>query len=130
MSALQSTEILALLRHRLQVRSQRGLGNRFDVVVVILLPLDERSHVDRRDDPRFKSQTSQRSADKMRAETRLHPDHASRQGFKGGVQRQTLDPSSQDQSALRIEPNQMKDVLADVDANHRQVRKVIQRWQS
>lgn len=75
--------ILALLRHGLQVRSKGGLGNRFGIIVIVLLTLDEWLDVNRRDDPRLKPQTSQRSADKMRAETRLHPNNASRQLLKG-----------------------------------------------
>jgi hypothetical protein len=42
---------LALLCDEAHVRSQRRLRDGFGVVVIVLLPLRERLHVDRRDDP-------------------------------------------------------------------------------
>ena len=58
MQRLQVQLILALLRHRLQVGSERSLGDRFSIIVVILLTFDERPDIDRWDDPRLKSQAA------------------------------------------------------------------------
>ena len=52
-TGLQVELILALLLDEPQVRSQRRLGDRLGIVVVVLLPLHERLDVDRRDDPRL-----------------------------------------------------------------------------
>ena len=124
MQCLQVQLILALLCHGLQIWTQCGLGNRFGVIVILLLTLDERPDIDRRDNPRLKTQATQRAAHKVRTETRLHPDHTPWQSLEGFAQRETLDLLPQHQITLRIEPNQMKDVLAYVDADHRQVRMV------
>ena len=79
MASLQIELILGLLPHRSQVRSQRRLGDRLGVVVVVLLPLHERLHVDRRDDPRLVAELAQGAADEMSAEAGFHADHAGRQ---------------------------------------------------
>ena len=57
----------------------------------------------------------------MGAETRLHRDDALRQLLKGGSQSQTLDLPAQDHLPGAVETDQMKPVLADVDADHRKV---------
>jgi hypothetical protein len=67
MTGLQIELVLALLLDCTQVRPQRGLGDRLGIVVVVLLPFNERSDVDRRDDPRLMPQSAEHSADKMRA---------------------------------------------------------------
>ena len=77
MAGLQVELVLGLLAHDAQVRPQGGLGDRLGVVVVVLLALHERLHVDRRNDPRLVAQLAQRPADEVRAEARFHADDAS-----------------------------------------------------
>jgi len=67
MTRLQVELILALLLDDTQVRSQRRLGNCLGIVVIVLLPLQERFDVNRRDDPRLVSQRAEHPADKVRA---------------------------------------------------------------
>lgn len=45
------------------VRSQRRFGNRFGVIVIVLLTFDERLHVDRRNDARLMAEPAQAAAD-------------------------------------------------------------------
>jgi len=59
------TMILCLLAHGAQVRPQGCFGNRLSVVVVVLLPLHERLHIDRRNNPRRMAQLPQGPADKV-----------------------------------------------------------------
>ena len=66
--------------------TQRSLGNRFGVIVVVLLPLDERSDIDSRDDPRLKTQAAQCTAHKVGTQTRLHPNHTLWQSLEGFAQ--------------------------------------------
>jgi hypothetical protein len=60
----------------------------------------------------------------VRTQTRLHSDNTPWQCLEGGGQSQPLDPPPQHQSALRIKSHQMKHILADVDANNRQIGQV------
>src|SRR5690348_9638559 len=73
MTGLQIELVLAFLLHCTQVRPQRGLGNRLGIVVIVLLPFNERSDVDRWDDPRLMAQSAEHSADKMRAQASWRP---------------------------------------------------------
>ena len=66
MAGLQVELILCLLADDAQIRPQSRLGDGFSVVVIVLLPLDERLDVNCRNDPRFMSECPQRSADEMR----------------------------------------------------------------
>jgi hypothetical protein len=72
MTRLQVELILALLLDDTQVRSQRRLGNCLGIVVVVLLPLQERFDVNRRDDPRLVPQRAEHPADEVRAQTVIH----------------------------------------------------------
>src|SRR6516165_7216030 len=79
MAGLQVELILRLLADNAQIRPQGRLGDGFGIVVIVLLPLDERLDVNCRNDPRLMSERPQRSADEMRAEARFHADDARRQ---------------------------------------------------
>ena len=50
---LQVELVLALLLDEAQVRPHRRLSNGLGIVVIVLLSLNERLHVDCRDDPRL-----------------------------------------------------------------------------
>ena len=120
MEGLEVELVLRLLADDPQIRSQSGLRDRLGVVVVVLLPLYERLHIDRRDDPRLVTQLTQRPADKVGAEARLHADHARRQPFKGLQERQALDLATKSNLAVRAKTNNVEDFLADIDADRGQ----------
>lgn len=111
MQGLKVELILTLLRNGPKVGPQRRFCDRLSVVVVVLLPLVERLHVNRRDDPRFEPHALQDSADIMGAEASLHSNDAARKLLENGIQGQALDLLAHDQLAAPIEPDQVK-VLA------------------
>ncbi len=78
MQCLQVELVLRLLWHAFEVRAQYRLGNRFGIVVVVLLPLVERLGVLGRDDARFKAKFAQRAADKMGTQARFQADDTPR----------------------------------------------------
>lgn len=59
MQGLKVELVLRLLAYDAQVGPQCGLCDCLGVVVVVLLSLDERLHIDRRDDPRLVTQLTQ-----------------------------------------------------------------------
>jgi hypothetical protein len=122
---LQVELILALLGDGAQVRPQGSFRDRLGIVVVVLLPFVERLDVDRRDDPRLEAHSAQCPADEMRAQAGLHADDATRKLLEGAGQGKTLDLLPQDALAIRIEPDEMEDVLPDIDANDHKRRGVV-----
>ena len=79
MASLQIELVLRLLSNDTQVRSERGFSDRLGIVVVVLLPLHERLHIDRRNDARFVPESAQRTADEMRTEAGFQAYDALRQ---------------------------------------------------
>jgi hypothetical protein len=59
MTGLQIELVLALLFDPAQIRSQRCLGDRLGIIVIVLLPLDEGFDIDRRDDKRLMCQRAE-----------------------------------------------------------------------
>ncbi len=102
------------LRHKTE--AQRHFRNRLGIVVVFLLTLVERFHVNRWNDPGLKSQPTQGTADEMRAHTSFHPDDITRQTLKHRHQRQPLYLLSQHKLAIVVMANQMKDIFVIFDA--------------
>src|SRR5206468_86862 len=82
--------------------------------------LREGLHVDRRDDARRVSEPAQRAADEVGAEACLEPDDARRQLGELALQRQSLELLAQDNLPLRVEADDVENVLADVDADGRE----------
>lgn len=97
-----------------------GLCNGLGVVVVVLLSLHERLHIDRRDDPGLMAKLPQSTADKVHAETSLHADDAGRQSLEDLKERQSLDLATESDLAVSAETDDMEDFLADVDADRGQ----------
>ena len=64
MEGLEVELVLRLLAYDAQIRPQCGLCDRLGIVVVVLLSLYERLHIDRRDDPRLVTQMTQRPVTK------------------------------------------------------------------
>ena len=120
MECLQVELILAFLWHCRQVRSQGRLCNSFGVIIVILLPLDKRLHINGGDDTRFEPEPTQGSTDKVSTEARFHANDASWQSFEGLQQGQSFDLLTQNKLAVKIKANKMECVLADIDTNRHQ----------
>ena len=91
--------------------------DRLGVVVIVLLSLQDRFHVDRWDDPRFVAQAAQRAADEMGAQTRLHADDARRKPLEHADQRKSFDLPPQHDLAVCVEADDVEDVLPDIDAD-------------
>src|SRR5829696_8268400 len=89
-AGLQVELILRLLGHAAQVRAQGRLRDGLGIVVVVLLPLDERLHVDGRNDPRLVAEGAQGAADKVGAQARFHADHAGGSFLKVSVRASRL----------------------------------------
>ena len=96
---------------------QRRFGDRLGVVVVVLLSLHERLHIDRRDDPRLVAELAQGAADEMGAEAGLHADDAWRQLLERLGERQPLDLAAERDLAVSAEADEVEDFLADIDAD-------------
>ena len=117
MAGLQVELILRLLADNAQIRPQGRLGDGFGIVVIVLLPLDERLDVNCRNDPRFMSERPQRSADEMRAEARFHADDAGRQFLECFGKRQPLDLSTERDLPIGVKADNMKNIFSNVDAD-------------
>ncbi len=120
MESLQVELILAFLGDCRQVRPQGCFRNSLSIIVVILLPLDERLHINGRNNSRLKSQLAQGSADKVSAQARFHADNAYWELFESLQQGKSLYLLAQNKLAIIIKANQMKCVLADIDTNRHQ----------
>ena len=118
--SLQVELVLGLLAYGVQIGSKSSLRDRFGIVVVVLLTLDEGPGILRRDDAWRMTEPAERSGDEMRAETRLHPDDASRQLLKCLDQRQSLDLPAEGDLASMIKADKVENVLADIDADDAQ----------
>src|SRR5579871_6632292 len=115
MEGLEVELVLRLLTDYAQIGPQYGLSDRLGIVVVVLLSLYERLHVDRRDDPRLVTQSPQRPADKVGAEARLHADDARRQPSECLNERHPLDLTTKSNLAVRAKANDVEDFLAYVE---------------
>ena len=69
---------LALHRHEAHGRALRRLADRFGIRRIVLLPLDERLHVSRRDQPHLVPELADLAGPVMRSGARLHRDNAAR----------------------------------------------------
>src|SRR4051794_38763821 len=121
-AGLQIELVLALLLDQAQVRAQGRLGDCLGVVVVVLLPFQERFDVDRRDDPRLVPQGPQRPADKMRAQAGFHADDTSGPLLERPFEIQPPDLLAKSNLPVGPEPDQVKNLLADIDADDGQWR--------
>jgi len=121
MHRLQIQLILRLLTDALQVGPQRCLSNTFGIVLVILLALHERLGVLGRNYPWLKTQFTERATNKMRAEACLHADDAARQLLENVNERQTLDLASKNDLPVPIETDDVKNILANIDADRREL---------
>jgi hypothetical protein len=84
------------------------------VVIVVLMALVERLHVDGRNDPRIETHSPMRPAEEMGAETRFHTDNAPGEQLEVVVRAGRL-ICLRSTKASSVKPDQMKSILADVD---------------
>src|SRR5680860_23808 len=119
MKCLQVQLILRLLIDASKIGTQRCFGNPFCIIVVILLPLDEGLGINRWNNPWLKAKLAQCSTDKVSAQTCFHTNNTTRKRFKYLDQCQALDLAAQDNVAIRVKANKVKDVLADINADGR-----------
>src|SRR4051812_29357927 len=93
------------------------------IVVVVLLSLQEGFDIDRWDDPRLVPQRAQPPTDKGRAQAGFHANNTGRQLLKRLFQIQPPDLLAKSNLPVGPEPDEMKNLLANVDADHRQWRR-------
>ena len=98
-------------------RALYRLGDCFCVAKVVLLPLRIGPHVFRRHQPRVVALHLQSAAQVMGANAGLHPDQARRHVRKSCLDLAARPPLPQHDRATLVEADDMKRVLADVDAH-------------
>jgi len=105
MEGLEVELVLRLLSDYAQIGPQRGLSNRLGVIVVVLLSLYERLHIDRRDDPRLVPQLAQRPADQVGTEALFDADDARGEPSECLSERQSLDLPTKSNLAIDAKAN-------------------------
>jgi hypothetical protein len=109
---------LGLHRNKAHRRPLRGFANGLHVSHVVLLALDERLHVFRRDQPDLMPELSDLPSPVMRAPAGLESHHARLQGCE---ERQHLGSRrllAEDDLSRRVGPVSLKGMLRDVQPNH------------
>jgi hypothetical protein len=76
-----------------------------------------RLHIDRRDDPWLVPELAKDATDEVRTEASFHAHDAGQECFEGINQRKALDLATERDLACRVEGDEVKDVLADIDAD-------------
>src|SRR6516165_7637639 len=104
-------------RHKLHGRSLHRFRDCLGVAVVVLVSLEERLHVLRRDQTHIVTKSCNLSCDKMRAGTGFHPDQAARDVAEPPSKLMTGYLLLQNNRTALVEPNQMERVLTNVDAD-------------
>src|SRR6516165_9412656 len=102
-------------RERTRCRASRSICS--GVAVVVLVSLEGRLHVLRRDQTRIVTKSCNLSCNKMRAGTGFHPDQAAWDVAEPPSKLMTGYLLPQNNRTALVEPNQMERVLADVDPN-------------
>lgn len=117
MAGLQVELLLAHLTHGAQVGAKGSFCDRLGVVVVVLLTLHERLHIDSWNDAWLMAELAQSTADEVRTQAGFHPDDARWQLLERLDQRQPLDLTAECDLAVSAEANEVEDFLADIDAD-------------
>src|SRR6266545_2817267 len=116
--AMQSQQIHLLWRldrHEVHGRPLHRFRNRLGIAVVVLVTLEERLHVLRRDQTRVVAERCKLPADVMRARAGLHADQAARNIGETAFELTTRYLLLQDDYTPLIEANEVEGVLAEVD---------------
>src|SRR3954447_8329523 len=94
-----------------------GLADRFGIGHVVLLPLDERLHVRRRDQLHRVAKLGDLAPPIMRAATRLHGHRARRQCCQEREKLAAAQFLAKDHRARAVSPMELKDVLGEIEAD-------------
>ena len=105
--------------HEVHGRALHGLGNRFGIPVVVLVPLEERLDVLRRDQAHVMAERLQLPADVVGARAGLHADQAARDIGQPAFELAARDLLLQHNRAALVEADEVERGLADVDADRR-----------
>jgi hypothetical protein len=119
MDRLQIELLHRLERHEPHGRPLDGFANRFGIQQIILLRLDERLHVLRRDQSHVVSLRGQNPSEVVRATAGFHPHETGRKVRQRSNQLRPRALSPNDNPAARIKPDEVNAVLADVNADRR-----------
>src|SRR6266516_2249170 len=116
--AMQSQQIHLLGRldrHKMHGWPLHGFRNRLRIAVVVLVTLEERLHVLRRDQTHIVASSLQLPADVMGARTGLHADQAARNIGETAFELATGYLLLQDDCTAPVKPDEVERVLAEVD---------------
>src|ERR1700730_13014218 len=117
-NAMQGQQIHLLWRldrNEVHGRPQHGFRIRLGIAVVVLVTLEERLHVLRRDQTHVVASSLQLAADMMGARTGLHADQAWRNIGETAFELATGYLLLQDDYTAPVKPDEVERVLAEVD---------------
>jgi len=92
--------------------------NRLGVAAIVLVPFQEGLHILGRHQPRIMAKRHQPAAQMVRANAGLNADQAGRQISKAVLKLAARNLVLQDDGAALVEADQVKDILADIDADN------------
>jgi hypothetical protein len=118
MQRLQVELVDGLGGDELHGRALHRLGDRLGIAEIVLLSLRIWAHVFRRHQPSVVAKRLQLATEMMRADAGLHADQARRQFGEPGFHLATRPLLPQRQSSAPILADEVKRVLADIDADH------------
>jgi hypothetical protein len=98
-------------------RSLHSFRNRLGIAVVVLVPLEERLDVLRRDQTNIVSKRCELAGDVMRSRTRFHADQAAWNVSEPALKLSARAFQLQNDRPTLIEADKMENILAKVDAD-------------
>ena len=121
MQGLHVELVLALQFDKAHRRPGHRLRDSLGVAIVVLLRLDVGPDIFGRHQPDIMAVSGEHTAQMMGAAAGLHPDNARRELLRQSNQRLAPYLATHHNRAGRIQPNHAADVLAEVDAKHRDI---------
>src|SRR5262249_9465158 len=118
--AMESQQVHLLRRLDAYEPHRRPLHG-FGVAIVILVVLEERLHVLRRDEAYLMTKGFEWPADMVRSRTGLHADQTGWNIGEPPFELSARDSQLQDDCAAPVEANQVEGVLANINADRRDV---------
>ena len=132
MKRLHVELVLALQFDKAHRRPGRRLRDPLGVAIVVLLGLDVGPDIFGRHQPDIVAVGGEHAAEMMSPATGLHPDNARRKLLRQSNQRLPPHLATHHNRAGRIQPNHAADVLAEVDAKHKDIHPflLLIRWRA